>query len=610
MAARAGRRDRTARATTTTATTRAAGEPLSPAARALWLALAATLALRVAAALLPGRALWGLDLGRDLATAAFLLPLAATALLLVPALARPIARALPASPRGTGVLGVALALLAGALALAFPDVLQFTGDSGMRHGAFATTDHPLLLVPQAMPGDLWLHWALPRWMDAHAHWPAERTDRAIGALLAVANGLAAWRLARALRLTGGAALAVMAIAGWTACLALFSGYAKSLVDLAVLELAAAAALASVANGGGGLVALGLVTAIAIVMHRLGLALVPAWLAGLAWSASRTDRPAWSRPAWLAAAALPVATLAWLGPRLVHTLTDFDVSHHVTHDGAAPATIAAQLLAPSHLADVANLLLLLVPALPLAAALVRRDDDLAPAADAPGAARGVLTAALVLPPLALALVLRPQQGLFRDWDVFAIAGVAIAAWLAARVGARLSRERAAAWLAPAIALATMVPATQWLAHQADFDRGAARARAILLGPPRRSGDERARGFDRLSLMHFYRGEGERMAEACSLSVDAAPNPRVLAEWGMAETLRQNYPAAQSHYLRAASLNPGFTMAWKGVAASSSALGDVEHMAQAVQALERLEPGGETVRQAAEWLQRNRPAGTSR
>jgi hypothetical protein len=53
-----------------------------------------------------------------------------------------------------------------------------------------------------------------------------------------------------------------------------------------------------------------------------------------------------------------------------------------------------------------------------------------------------------------------------------------------------------------------------------------------------------------------------------------------------------------------------MAWKGVAASSSALGDVGRMEQAVQALVRLEPDGETLREAAGWLERNRPAGRAR
>ena len=134
--------------------------------------------------------------------------------------------------------------------------------------------------------------------------------------------------------------------------------------------------------------------------------------------------------------------------------------------------------------------------------------------------------------------------------------------------------------------------------------------MLLGPPQRSGDERATGFDRLSLLHFYRGDAVRMAEACSLSVDAAPNPRALAQWGMAETQLEHFELAQAHYLRAVSLNPEFTMAWKGVAAASSALGDIEHMTMAVNALQRLEPRGETVRAASEWLQRNRPAGATR
>ena len=577
--------------------------------RALWLLLATTLAIRALAPLIPSRYVWGVDLAHDLPPVTFWIPWLATAALLIPAISRPLAKALPESPRGIALTGLALAAAMAALAWRFPDVIQFTGDSGMRHGAFTTADHPLLLVPQAMPGDLWLHWALPRWLDARIGWPADRTDRVLGAGLALLNGVAAWRLARAAGLRGGAALAVMAVAGWTANLALFSGYAKSLVELAVIELAAAAALVGVLRGGRGLAALGLLTAAALVMHRAGLLLLPAWLAGLgvALTRPREARPRW--PALLACALPPLATLAWLGRRLAGTLAHFDVAHHVTHDGAQASRIATQLFGASHLRDAANLLLLLVPVLPLALALLfDRGPSGRPEGDPSTLPKSHLAfAALVLPPLLLLLLVRPQQGLFRDWDVFAITGAAVAAWLATRLGGVLARERGAAWLALPLLLASAAPSAQWLFHQSDPDRALPRARALLLGPPLRSGDERATGFDRLSLLYLYRGDAERMAEACSLSVDAAPNPRVLAEWGMAETLRQRYDAAQAHYLRAASLNPGFTMAWKGVAASSSALGDVPHMQQAVQALRVLEPGGATVRDASEWLERNRPAG---
>jgi len=585
-----------------------AGAPLSPGAHALWLAMAVALALRALAAVLPGRWLWGVDLGRDLAPAAFLLPSALTAALLVPGIARPLARAIPAGARGAAAMGLLLAAAMAACAWAFPDVIQFTGDSGMRHGAFASTDHPLLLVPQAMPGDLWLHWALPRWLDAHAHWPAERTDRALGALLAFLNGVAAWRLARARGFEGAAGLAVMTAAGWTASLALFSGYAKSFVELGVVTLAAAAALAGVVRGGRGLVALGLLASAAIVLHRSGVLLLPAWLAGVALVAARERGAAWKRPALVLSALAPVATLAWLGPRLAHTVTDFDVAHHVTHEGAAPAAVAAQLLAPLRLVDVADMLLLLVPVLPLAFAFLGRDAN---ADEEPHARAGRLAfAALVVPPLLLALLLRPQQGLFRDWDVFVMTGVSIAAWIALAAGARLAREPRAAWLALPLALTAIVPSVQWLAHQSDPASALPRARALLAGPPARPADERARGFDRLSLLYLWRDDATDMAEACSLSVEAAPNPRVLAEWGMAETLRQRYDAAQAHYLRAVTLNPGFALGWKGVAATSSALGDVPHMEQAVSALMRLEPHGDTVRDAAAWLERNRPAGRVR
>jgi hypothetical protein len=570
---------------------------MPPAARILWAALVATMALRALAALLPGRALWGIDLGRDLPPAAFWIPWAATALALLPPVGRALASLVPATPRGTAVAALALAALAAVLAWSLPDALRFTGDSGMRHGAFTATEHPRELFPQAMPGDLWLHWALPRALAERAGWPAEKTNRALGAALAFANGVLAWRLARTRGALGAPALAMAAIAGWTAALALFSGYAKALVEVAVLGAAAAVALLEVCARGRGVLALGAATAAAIVMHRLGLLLLPAWLVGLAIG-SRSG--GWRRVSWLAGAALPVAALVWLGPRLAATLTGFDATHHLAAPGASAGALLASRLAPARALDVANLLLLLVPSLTLSPSLARDSGA------RPVAAERFALGSLLLPALAAPLVLSPQQGLFRDWDVFALTGVALACWLAVRVGERLARERTAEWLAAPIVLAAVVPAAQWLWLQADAAHGEARARAILAGPPARAAAERAAGWDRLALIALDHGDGTAMAEACSLAVSAAPSPRLIAQWGMAETLRGRPGAAQERYLRAAHLSPDFTLAWKGVAAASSALGDRATMARAVSELERLDPQGETTRAAAEWLERNRPA----
>ena len=52
-----------------------------------------------------------------------------------------------------------------------------------------------------------------------------------------------------------------------------------------------------------------------------------------------------------------------------------------------------------------------------------------------------------------------------------------------------------------------------------------------------------------------------------------------------------------------LNPDLTTAWRGVAAAASALGDRVHMEAAVRNLERLDPAGESLRDARAWLEAN-------
>ncbi len=69
--------------------------PLPAAIRALQAGALALLAVRVLAAVIPGRWLWGLDLGRDLAPWSFGVPLALTALAFVPPVARGLTRLVP-----------------------------------------------------------------------------------------------------------------------------------------------------------------------------------------------------------------------------------------------------------------------------------------------------------------------------------------------------------------------------------------------------------------------------------------------------------------------------------------------------------------------------------
>ena len=226
---------------------------------------------------------------------------------------------------------------------------------------------------------------------------------------------------------------------------------------------------------------------------------------------------------------------------------------------------------------------LVPLLPLLLLLPPR----------PPLRESVALAAFALPPLVLLLGVLPQQGLPRDWDVFAFAGVALAAVAAWRVAAVLGAGPRARWLALPLATLAVCPALQFAALQTDSARTWARAESILIGPPARDASERARGLSTMGMMHYGRGEYTQALALFERSAAAAPNPRTFAEMEMALTMMQRWPEALARYRHAVSLDPDLLTGWRGVAAAASAVGDRDAMLEALHALERLAPDNDAL-----------------
>jgi tetratricopeptide (TPR) repeat protein len=567
------------------------------AARALFAGSLALLALRALAAVVPGRYLWGLDLARDVPPFAAVLGLALPLVLHAPPLARRAARLVPRSARAQRALALALAAVLALFMFAHPDRALFIGDASLRHGAFARVEDPEKFAVQAMRGDLLLHHDLPRWVAGHTPWSAETAGRVQGALLALIAALAGWRLAAAAGAKGELALAVAAIAACTGALALDNGYGKASVEVACLTgivgvgvLRAARATALGDDGAIGVATVGTCVALGLLLHRSALALLPAWAIAVALVVRAGT---WRRPAAIAGALAPLVALAIAGPRLLQVMTTFDREHHL--EGGVAHTLALGL-APAHLADVAHTLGLLVPLvllLPLLMLLPPR----------PPAREALAFALYALPPLALMFVVLPQQGLPRDWDVFALAGVALAAVAAWRVAAVLGAEPRARWLALPLAVSAACPAVQFAALQSDAQRTWARAESILIGPPARDPSERARGLSTMGMMHYGRGDYANALALFERSAEAAPNPRTFVEMGMALSQMERWPEALARYRHAVSLNPDLVTGWRGVAAAASAVGDRGAMLDALHALERLQPDNEALPDMRRWLEAN-------
>jgi len=567
----------------------AEAETRTSAPLALWIALALLLALRIAGALAPSPALWAFDPPAHLPLLLSWVPPALLALAVLP----PVVRIL--TPRRGGgevpgvMFGVGLAFVLVALVLLLPDRLHFVGDANLRFGNLFVDEPPAKLFPQATPLDLALHFALRRALATHSAIPREALPGLWGALTAAALAVTATAAARVLGVRGPAAFAVAAGVAFGGTLALCAGYLKSFLELSVVTAIAGVASIHLARTGRGLMALGLAVAIGLLLHRSGLALVPVWLAGLAIAAGpqRTVVP-WRRAATWIGAAAPVVALALALPAMLPVLRDFDVAHHLaTPEVARGGGAVAAALAPAHLTDVLNVLLLLAPLAPLV---------LLTAASPRGRALELVALlALALPLVALTLVIHPQQGLYRDWDVFAPAGMALAvlaAWVAA---AALEQHASYAGLGIAVALAAAGPAVQWLTLESDVPRALARIETRLLraGTPV---DERAAGWDFVGMRYVGLGRPADGEEALRRSIEAAPNPRILVEWGVAVLSRGDFPRALPIFQRAAALNPGLIGAWRGIATAASATGNRAELARAAEWIERLNPGDPMAREA--------------
>jgi hypothetical protein len=545
----------------------------------------AMLALRAVAAVLPGRWLWGLDLARDLPAvvswSSLLIVLAAC----WPAAARGLARAWPTSGGAHGAIVFASSLALALFVWGHPDETLFTGDTALRHGEFTTVEHPEAFAPQALRGDLVLHHALPRALARVTPMSAEDVGRAQGALLAFLTALAGWRLAGTLGARGLAAAAVAALAASSAALALDNGYSKATVEVACLTTLLAPGLARLAADGSGLAGVGAAVAAALLLHRSALALLPVWLvgAGMALRAGRGREPL----TWLGLA-LPLAALGLTLPSVTRVFVAFDRFHHLTAEGTAPPFSAA--FRGMHLLDVANVLGILSPSIALLPWLYALPPRPQPRAL-------LLCIALVLPAVLLVLLVPPQQGLPRDWDVFAFAGSALAvaaAWRLGGIATSAPREAQGALLAPA--LVALLPALQWAALPADPVRFMARAESILEGPPRRADEERAQGLATLGLARYTRGDPPGGRRLLLRSMEISPHPRRLVEWGTVANLYGRPQEAIVYFLRSTEIAPDLTTAWQGVAESAAALADTVHLRAATVQLERLDPDGAALRTA--------------
>ena len=594
---------------------------------ALWLTLALMLALRAACTSLGGTYAWALGTARFLHPALAWGPWLVAAALLVPALARPLTRLATRVGEALGSRRAWAVLAALAITLALlqrlPDRVRFVGDFLLRQGTVDVAERPDLLFPQALPLDVWLHVTLPTLLQGVGLPDANTASRLIGAVEAALLVLLALRFARVLALRGVAALVAVAVLVFGGYLALYTGYSKAFGELVLLVAWAGVSALDVVRHGRGLLALGVAVAIAAALHRSGLGLVP--MAVVVWTLwiRAHGVTALRQPRALIAMAIPLASLVIMVPRILAIVRRWDAMHFNPREVQQRGGALAAALADHRGADLLNLLVMFSPLVltlltvrPFSGRGARVEAGTQPPAGRSGkAARAAATAAatapgewwvlvaLALPFVAVMPFIHPAQGMFRDWDDFATAGIALSLLVAWTLARMLDQTPSSAWLGLAIVASCAVPTVQWLGVHADLERGLTRVRAFVVEPPRRTDEERGKTWDYLGIRRLNLGmdaltarddavskrQLALAADAFAHAADTAPSPRILQQWALAATMMGDLETAQDVYHRMLARDPGNAMGWLGLATASFNKKDFVESRRAAERLLQLQPG---------------------
>ncbi len=571
----------------------APGEDAVGVTRALWVALLAWTIVRAALAWAPGMAAWGLDFARTApwpwAAAAALL----SALAFVPAFARALGGAAgPAESRSPAPLTVgALALVAVVAALALTDRTYFVGDALLRVATLREPASVWTVFPQAMPLDGLLHHALPRALAARTPLSPEDGARAIGAAEAVLLALLAVRFASGFRLAPGPRLAIACAVLFGGYFALLTGYGKPTVEVVLATIATGVFGLDVVCGRGGALGVAVAVSLGVLLHRAALPLLATWLVVAAIDVrARGVRGAWPH-------VLPLVVMVALAPTLARVLFGFDVGvNFASREVAAQGGMWRTAFSGLRLLDVANVLLLHAPLLPVALVAARFAR--------PGGSRAELAVlgSLVLASAPVLVFTYVTQGPFRDWDAYGGAGAAVtlaSAWTLARALERARDPRAL--VAPMVTGAAL-PALLVMASQVRLDDGLARVRAVLAGPPARTASQRAATLDFLGSRLLREGRWSEAADAFATLAESSPSQRVLVFWGTSALLSHRMSEARRAFETLLARLPGDPEGRAGLWLAAAADGDRARAASAWAAMSAWAPDGPERRAVTQWFAR--------
>jgi hypothetical protein len=351
------------------------------------------------------------------------------------------------------------------------------------------------------------------------------------------------------------------------------------------------------DGRAGLWAPVLFALVALGMHRMGLVLFPALGVLVLWVACGRQKTA--RFAW-GAVVLAVGTIA-LPPLVVIA---GDLGQYVL-----PMTTrshAYAVLSAAHFVDVANEILLVFPGffvLGTTAVLLERwkrsgfgergedagsggsPDETTVGTKSPGVLFGLF---LGVPVLMFLLFFKPELGMGRDWDLFAMTSLAF--W--APVSAVLERARTGVEtraiveivLGPVLVM-TAVLAIAWIGVNAHAGRSVARFESILKYDRTRAGY----AYETLASYHHQKQDYPAEINALENAVAASRNPRYLLTLGIRYYDAGEKEEAVSTIRSSLQINPEYTDARKTLVQMLLVMGREDDMVEVGEEGARLAPG---------------------
>jgi hypothetical protein len=318
--------------------------------------------------------------------------------------------------------------------------------------------------------------------------------------------------------------------------------------MTLVVAAAGLFMTRLSRGAGSLLPLGITLAAGALIHRSTLALYPAALLAAGSWIRQQPAGAWRRPASLVAFVLPVAAQAIALPRMLSVMGSIDALHFTPPEVASEGWLAATF-GPARLADMLNLVLMLSPAYVGAAALLLAS---------PGAWRArpgfAVLALLALTLIGMMVFVHPQQGMYRDWDVFATLGMALSLLAAFAIGEGLRAAPARSFVAVPVVATVAMFTVQWLFHEADLDRGLERVRAFMHEPPARTRLQRATTWEYVGIRDVRAGRWDDAATAYGQAAGELSSPNILRQLGFANEFSGHLDRARDVYRLMLSRNP--------------------------------------------------------